>query len=62
MTEDELTFYRMLFLKRYTLLLEKVQTKYNIPPETMKILKERILSLDLFEYAIQEIPSSFGES
>jgi hypothetical protein len=53
--ELEQRLYRQLFLRRYALLLEKVEHTYKLPPETMDLLRRRILSLDWADAGIEKL-------
>lgn len=59
MTEEELTFYRQLFLKRYAALLQKAEKAYKIDADKMQKLREIILNLDWIEDPIRRLPSCF---
>jgi hypothetical protein len=61
MTEEELIFYRLLFMKRYAALLEKAEKTYKIDSDKMEYLRKKILNLDWMECAIQQIPSCYGD-
>lgn len=50
--ELERTFYRKLFIRRYTLLIEKVQRNYNLDAAALSVLQTRILALDWIDGCI----------
>lgn len=58
MTEEERTFYRKLFLKRYAMLLKKVEQVYTPSEDQLQTLQAKFLSLDWIDSAIDAIPSA----
>jgi hypothetical protein len=52
---DDETFYRKLFLRRYALLLEKVERVYAPSDETKKAMKDTVLSLDWIDVGVQNL-------
>ncbi len=58
MTEQELSFYRRLFLKRYALLIKRTEELYKLSPEKVQQLQEKILTIDWIDGAIDRLPSS----
>jgi hypothetical protein len=52
MLEDERSFYRKLFLQRYSLILQKVVDTYGLSPETAVQLKKRYLNLTWIDEAV----------
>ncbi len=60
--ELEQRFYRQLFLRRYALLLEKAEHTYKLPPETMDLLRRRILCLDWADAGIEKLGKRLGNN
>ena len=61
---NEQTFYRKLFLRRYALLLQKVEKTYSINPEIMTSLRKNILALDWIDVGVEkliEVPRMYQE-
>ncbi len=58
MTEQELTFYRRLFLKRYALLVKRTEELYKLSPERVQQLQEKVLTIDWIDGAIERLPST----
>lgn len=50
--ETERTFYRKLFIRRYTLLIEKARQKCDLSDDAVATLQSRILSLDWIDNCI----------
>lgn len=59
MTEQELWFYRKLFLKRYAALLKRTQELYKLTPEQMTALQTTLLDVEWVDRAIQKLPSAY---
>jgi hypothetical protein len=55
LTHTERTFYRKLFLRRYALLLQKVEQTYSITPESLQRLRSAVLSVDWAESRIDAL-------
>jgi hypothetical protein len=53
-------FYRQLFLKRYALLLEKAERIYDVPKDTMSVLKRQVLSLDWVDPGVALLQTKMG--
>ena len=53
--DSERTFYRKLFIQRYTLLLEKVYRLYNTSESINSHLQSRILSLEWIDNCIYHL-------
>ncbi len=53
--ELERTFYRKLFIRRYTLLIEKVKQNYELETTALYVLQNRILALDWIDGCIGEL-------
>jgi hypothetical protein len=60
--ELEQRLYRQLFLRRYALLLEKVEHTYKLSPETMDLLRRRILCLDWADAGIEKLEKRLAKS
>jgi hypothetical protein len=62
MFEDERTFYRRLIMRRYALLLQKVEEAYpSLNAETRNRLKERVLNLSWTDGAVEKLMSQLGQ-
>jgi hypothetical protein len=53
--ELEQQLYRRLFLKRYAMLIDKVEKTYGMSPEDVAQLKKRILCLDWVDVGVQRL-------
>jgi hypothetical protein len=51
----ERTFYRKLFIRRYTLLIEKVQRHYSLDAAAVTVLQSRVLALDWIDGCIAKL-------
>jgi hypothetical protein len=51
----EQQLYRRLFLKRYAMLIDKVEKTYGMSPEDVAQLKKRILCLDWVDVGVQRL-------
>lgn len=49
------TFYRQLFFKRYSLLLEKVENTYKVDEKTMDRIRSKILTLTWIDPGIEKL-------
>jgi hypothetical protein len=54
-TEQEKTFYRKLFLRRYTLLINKVESIYKLDPDVKKRLTDRLMCLDWVDVGVERL-------
>ena len=59
MTEQELWFYRKLFLKRYAALLKRTQELYKLTPDQMTTLQRTLLDVEWVDKAVQKLPSAY---
>jgi hypothetical protein len=56
MFEDEQTFYRRLIMRRYALLLQKVEQTYpHLDADTRARMKERVLNLSWTDVAVAKL-------
>jgi hypothetical protein len=56
-------FYRQLFLRRYTLLLEKVEHTYpSLPKETLADIRKKILSLAWVDVGVERIATHLAKA
>ena len=51
----EQQLYRRLFLKRYAMLIDKVEKTYGLSPEDVAQLKKRVLCLDWADVGVQRL-------
>lgn len=62
MFEDERTFYRRLVMRRYALLLQKVeQTFPHLDADTRVRMKERVLNLSWTDAVIEKLMRQLGQ-
>lgn len=57
--DSERSFFRQVFLRRYALLLQKVEQTYSsvgVDPELQKKLRERILNLTWVDVGVDRLP------
>jgi hypothetical protein len=52
---NEQTFYRKLFLRRYALLLEKVERTYKLDAETVAAIRKKIVCLDWVDVGVEKL-------
>lgn len=57
LTEQEKTFYRKLFLRRYALLINKVESTYKLDPDVKKRLTDRLMCLDWVDVGVERLQS-----
>ena len=55
LNEQEQSMYRRLFLKRYAMLIDKVEKTYGMSPEDVAQLKKRVLCLDWVDVGVQRL-------
>jgi hypothetical protein len=62
MFEDERTFYRRLIMRRYALLLQKVeQTFPGLDADTKARMKERVLNLSWTDEVVEKLMRQLGQ-
>lgn len=57
----ESTFYRQLFLRRYALLLQKIEQTYSVDTDTQQRMRERILCLEWVDRGIARLPTKIQD-